>query len=375
MTIHRTILIIIIISLTGCTTVGPASIKSNRTDYNLAIQATNDQELLLNIVRAHYRDNMYFTTVERIAASQELLRSSSIGFTAGVANNTPLAPNNLASSVISKTRSTGLSLGPASISMNEKPTIFYAPIDGEKFVRQMMTPIKPDILILLVRSGWSIDRVLMLGVQSMNDLPNALTASGPTPSFAPEFESFQLVARLLRIMQREHLLEIAVNTDDKSIGVKFLRGSELKETAVKIKRLLNIDKDLAYFKFANETHKQDGKTVIVVTRPLIATINYLSQGVHVPQSDITAGKIRLTVKEDGKTPFDWQELLTGVFEVSESEDPPEGASISVQYRNKWFYIADDDLDSKSTFMLLTQLIALHSTPPQSGPGLTFSVGG
>ena len=318
---------------------------------------------------------MYFTTVERIAASQELLRSSSIGFTAGVANNTPLAPNNLASSVISKTRSTGLSLGPASISMNEKPTIFYAPIDGEKFVRQMMTPIKPDILILLVRSGWSIDRVLMLGVQSMNDLPNALTASGPTPSFAPEFESFQLVARLLRIMQREHLLEIAVNTDDKSIGVKFLRGSELKETAVKIKRLLNIDKDLAYFKFANETHKQDGKTVIVVTRPLIATINYLSQGVHVPQSDITAGKIRLTVKEDGKTPFDWQELLTGVFEVSESEDPPEGASISVQYRNKWFYIADDDLDSKSTFMLLTQLIALHSTPPQSGPGLTFSVGG
>ncbi|PMV17969.1 hypothetical protein C1X21_28875 [Pseudomonas sp. FW305-3-2-15-A-LB2] len=81
-----------------------------------------------------------------------------------------------------------LNVGFASVALNEKPTIFlYAPIDGAKFVRQMMTPIKPDILVLLIKSGWSIDRVLILGAQSMNDLENAPTTSGPKPSYAPEF--------------------------------------------------------------------------------------------------------------------------------------------------------------------------------------------
>ncbi len=367
--------VMMFVFLNGCTAIGPDSIKSSRTDYNMAIQSTNDQELLLNIVRARYRDNLYFTTVERIAASQELLRSSSVGFTAGVVNNTPLVNSNLATSIISKARSSVLSVGPASVALNEKPTIFYAPIDGEKFVRQMMTPLKPDILILLIKSGWSIDRVLMLGVQSMNDLENAPTASGPTPSYAPEFVSFREAAHLLREMQRQHMLNIVVNTNDKSIGVEFSKASENTKTAIKIKSLLGLNSDLKYFKLGNEAQRQDGQTVVVVTRPIAATINYLSQGVEVSKNDIGAGTVRQTVKDDGKTPFDWQDLLSGVFKVKESQAAPEHASVSVYYRGKWFYISDNDLDSKSSFMLLTQLMALHSTPPQSGTALTYSVGG
>ena len=52
-----------------------------------------------------------------------------------------------------------LTLGPGSIAVNEKPTVLYAPLEGEKFVRQMMTPMNPDLLLLLVNSGWSLDRV------------------------------------------------------------------------------------------------------------------------------------------------------------------------------------------------------------------------
>jgi hypothetical protein len=45
----------------------------------------------------------------------------------------------------------------------------------------------------------------------------------------------------------------------------------------------------------------------------------------------------------------------------------------VPYRGSWFYIPDDDLEGKSTFVLLTQIIALHSAPP-SPTSLTYSIG-
>ena len=34
----------------GCTQLGPQAIQAGRTDYNVAIRQTSDEELLLNIV-------------------------------------------------------------------------------------------------------------------------------------------------------------------------------------------------------------------------------------------------------------------------------------------------------------------------------------
>ncbi|PMV17970.1 hypothetical protein C1X21_28880 [Pseudomonas sp. FW305-3-2-15-A-LB2] len=81
-------------------------------------------------------------------------------------------------------------------------------------------------------------------------------------------------------MQRKHLLNIVVNARDKSIGVAFSKASENTETAIKIMSLLKLNSDLKYFRLANETHQQDRANVVVVTRPIAATINYISQRVQ-----------------------------------------------------------------------------------------------
>jgi len=70
------------VALAGCAQVGPRSISANRAAYNLAIQQTNDQELLLNLVRMRYRDTLYFTHVERIAATVQFSRSVGASATA-----------------------------------------------------------------------------------------------------------------------------------------------------------------------------------------------------------------------------------------------------------------------------------------------------
>jgi hypothetical protein len=44
--------------------------------------------------------------------------------------------------------------------------------------------------------------------------------------------------------------------------------------------------------------------------------------------------------------------------VKVSRLPPSQTAVSIQYRKHWFYIEDNDLNSKSTFNLLIELFNL-----------------
>lgn len=345
--------------LGGCASIGPKSISVNRPAYNIAVQQTNDQELLLNLVRLLYRDTLYFTTVDRIASSMELNQSYGLG--GSVSKATPAHTLN---------RALSLSSG---IALNDKPTVFYAPIDGEKFVRQMMTPMNPELLLLLAKSGWSIDRVLLVGAQEMNGLRNAPTAAGPTPSWEPEFHDFLEAARLLRVLQREQLLELAAGTDGKGVELRFVRNAMQRPEMARLRELLKLAPDRDRFRIVTGVEAPDNGSIAITTRSLLSALSYVSQGIHAPEADIKAGKVRRTVRPD-QTPFDWRELLGDVFEVKSSDDEPVDASVSIFYRGHYFYIADNDLETKSTFVLLTQLMALHSAPVTGGPALSFSFG-
>ena len=57
-------LILIFIPITfisGCANLGPTTLKSERSNYNLAVQRTNDEQLLLNLARLKYRDTPFFS--------------------------------------------------------------------------------------------------------------------------------------------------------------------------------------------------------------------------------------------------------------------------------------------------------------------------
>ncbi len=352
----------------GCVYRGPSALRATRPAYNLAVAQTNDQELLLNLVRSRYRDTLYFTSVERIAATQEF--NESLGATAGISGSQNTFTSRPANPTVLRSLTRSASL-PATYAVNEKPTIFYAPIEGEKFVRQMMTPMNPELLLLLVKSGWSLDRVFTLGVAEINGLKNAPTASGPTPSREPEFRAFRETVKLLRALQREQLLELAKSGEN--IELSFTPEAASRAETLRLKELLKLDAQLNSFKITTNSDHSKGDTISISTRPVISAFNYLSQGVEAPERDLVAGKVRRTTKANGDA-FDWQEMLSDVFRVSSSDEEPQDASVAIKYRGAWFYIADNDLDSKSTFVLLTQLMALHSAPASSGPAMSFSFG-
>jgi len=67
--IFHTFIILIATWLIGCHQVGPGSVRTSRSNYNIAIQQTSSEQLLLNLVRLRYRDTPYFMEVASVSTS------------------------------------------------------------------------------------------------------------------------------------------------------------------------------------------------------------------------------------------------------------------------------------------------------------------
>ena len=345
------------IGATGCSYHGPDALRMTRSEYNVVIQQTNEQELLLNLVRLKYRDTPYFLSVEKVVSGLEFTRAASAG--AGL----PESADN------------SFSLA-GSVGFAEKPTLFYSPLEGEKFVRQMMTPLSPDTLILLANSGWSVERVFAVTLQEMNGLRNAPTASGPTPSREPEFRDFRAALRHLRALQLRKQVELgrAPEVAGGGLELRFAAGTADDPDALAFKRMLGLAPALERYRLVPGLGAAEPDSIRVATRSLIATMNYLSQGVEAPETDRLAGRVTRTRGEDGRD-FEWGDVLAGVFRVESGAGEPADAAVSVRYRDAWFSIRDDDLDSKATFSLLSQLLSLQGgQTPGQGAAISYAIG-
>jgi len=341
----------------GCTYVGPSSVKATRIEYNSAIQQTNDQELLLNLVRLRYRDTLYFLNVERVASSLEVTSSMA------------------ASAELVQGGADTYTVGEASYSFMENPTVFYLPLEGEKFVRQMMTPFNLNLLVLLTASGWSVERVLTVMLREMNGVKNAPSASGPTPSEAPEYQTFQEAMQALRKLQRRDGFDLGRIPDDESaLELRFKPDESDSAEARRVRELLGLDPALDRFRLKLGIGRIDGATITILPRSMVSSLSYLSQSVQVPKEHETAGIVTRTLEKSGE-PFDWNRIFDAVLRIRTAPEAPSRAAVAVPYRGHWFYIDDADLDAKSTFGLLSQLFALQAGTQQgSNLNLSFPIG-
>ena len=72
----------------------------------------------------------------------------------------------------------------------------------------------------------------------------------------------------------------------------------------------------------------------------------------------------VTRNEDGSE-FDWGTTAGGkIFHIRQSEVRPDGAFVAIPYRDHWFCLAGNDLESKSTFMLLAPVVPFASRRSQ-----------
>ena len=55
--------------LTSCAQLGPDLVKAGRNDYNIVLQQTEDEEVILNLVRVRYGDRPLFFNVSSVSTS------------------------------------------------------------------------------------------------------------------------------------------------------------------------------------------------------------------------------------------------------------------------------------------------------------------
>ncbi len=343
--------------LSGCAGVGHGRIEGERSNYNIAIQRSNDEQLLLNLVRLRYRDTPFFLEVSSVATQ----------FTYSAGAN---AKSALASGIKAM-----FDLG-AEAAVQESPTVTYAPLQGEEFIQRFLSPVPMETVALLARTGWSLERVLRVCLQRLGPLNNAPNASGPTPSTAPEFERFVRMAKLVRAINLAHGLEISPGADGQIRGLVFRfteKGKGLKETA-ELLTLLGQPAGTGQLFFTTDRFPPDKPYLKAEARPLIGIMYYLSHGVEAPGYDVEKGRVTLTVDANGQ-PFDWDRVTGDLLKIWTLPQRPERSTVAVDYRGEWFFVDDSHLDSKSTFSMLGQLFSLQSGNAKAlTPTLTLPVG-
>lgn len=336
----------------GCSLVGPRTIDVGRVHYNDVIQRTSNEQMLLNLVRLRYSDTPFFLQVASVSTAFEFKTASSLGIS--------ISPSEY--------------LVGSALELAEQPTITYTPLQGEQFVKSVLTPVDPANLLLLYHSGWAVDRLLRVVVQRLGDVQNATSASGPTPKLAPEYEDFLAVAELLRGFQTRGEMTLSARSDGSGLWLQLDRSVLGTPAHRELATRLGVDPTLDRYALVPHTGRRQKDEVPLVTRSLMAGLFYVSQGVEVPAEDEAAGRVTVTRTASGER-FDWRFVKHELFRVLQAESEPEDASIRTHYRDHWFYLADADLESEATFALLMQLFSLQSgNAASAGPVLTLPVG-
>jgi len=120
----------------GCHTAKDA-LRADFTDFNTILQTSETRQMLLNLVRLHYREPPLFMQAGSLTASYENSVSAN------------------SSGSLEQGDASFIGAG-ASFTFSSKPTISYTPVEGKEYVQQFMAEITPDTFALLMHAGWPV---------------------------------------------------------------------------------------------------------------------------------------------------------------------------------------------------------------------------
>ncbi len=352
----------LLLLLAACSA-GPKILPGNRLDYNRNLQRSNEEELLLNIVRARYFEPPFFLQVGSI--------SSNFGISAGAGagarlydTGTGLMHNNF----------TTLDLHGG---MAENPTITYTPVQGETHAKRLLAEIGLDRLALLVRAGWRVDDVFRLLIKRIGPLENDFSLGAPDHigEIRPEgFRGFLELCVFLRQKQDMGWLEINEEVQGQSqahvLEVRLSSVAEARRLSelldARLHPVLSPRGLVARFRLetVNSMIPPRGgdatmDTVPVRTRSFLQILGRLAGGVDVPAEDMTSGatigldlpRVAAMVQEFG---------LPLMISIHRSEAEPAHAAVMAVHRGAWYYVDDRDMRSKGILLMVGNLYALQA---------------
>jgi hypothetical protein len=403
----RLVILAACLAASGC--VGPAAVRSTRSRYNEVVRLTNDEQLLLNIVRLRYADSPVFIDLPNITSQFEVTGQ---GGYAGGPNATGAGQ--------------GAGPGVGLFAYRDSPTLSYHPRQGREIAKALLDPLSAD-LFSVVNAGARLEQLLWLTLNDINDVQNAARATTLVPRTPDDNTLFLRGIQLLADIDDRGGAEIGFTTNEDAVSgsdpipADKVQGSDLlnaakdgyvfrsklgdkmavykreKELTLKIRSpftqspemaelasIFHLTPGLGRFKIDSELRPDAessplgmpgaGDTIYLNLRSILQIMTFLSKGVCVPADHVTSGIAPMTPGSDGR-PFDWTRVTAGHFFVASQKHRPRDAEVAVPYRGYWFYIPRNDVNSRSVLAVLEILFSLQESDDKTaGPVLTLPAG-
>lgn len=352
--------ILIVIGLSGCASIGPGTVARDRFDYITAISDSWKSQMLLNLVKLRYGDAPVFLDVASVINQYGI--EGSLGFSGSWAQN-PQVPWPY----------TALYSWLGSGRYVERPTITYSPLSGEKFARNLMTPIPPTAILNLLQGGYPVDLVFRLCVHSINGINSRFGSGGRARQADPEF--YPLVEKLRNIQQSGDLgMRVRKTGDQTSTLIVFSKkpNPEVEAARTEVRTLLGVDPKAEELSVVYGSVAANDKEIAMLTRSMLEILLDLSSYIEVPAASAT---------EQRTFPTPAPEVVNGtpvapLIRILSSSQNPGDAFAAVPYGQEWYWIDDKDFASKRLFSFIMFLFTLTETEggKQNAPLITIPVG-
>lgn len=366
--VRRFALCVVVLLTTGCAGgIGPAKLAPTRMDYNLAIQKSNNEEMLLNLVRMKYFEQPLFLQVGSVASSFNYNVSG--GLSATIPDHRSLANG------VYTTYDPSISA-----QYSDSPTVTYTAYQGQAYAQQFLAELDFDRFVVLYKGGWDIEFLMRILFMRFGRIDHTYDArAGFHPEQHERFE--ELVGIVARMDDRGGLDVVKVSIGENNSATIMSMVFKHEAEAMRVQELLGYNIGItvnaegrahARFKLTalNELDESlrfwKGLPVVPLRlRNCLRAMDIVAQGIEVPYE--------LTQRKRG---FDLREQFVSLCDIRVASSEPANAYVAIRHQEHWYYIRSDDARSKEIFQLILNIFSLQSAdPPKTNPVLTLSVGG
>jgi len=316
----------------GCTAIGPATIDRDRFDYVTAISESWKRQTLLNLLKTRYLDAPVFMDVSSVINQYALESEIELGVSWNGAQTQSIGGRG---------------------TYTDRPTITYTPLMGEKFARSLLKPLPIPPILLLIQGGYPTDDILRICIQSINGIDNN-RRSAVGRNADPQFE--ELLTLFRRVYEAD---EIAMRSKKTDTGVKMLiifrpaADGTISENLRRLKKLLGLAPHANEFKVAHGKFALDDTEIAILSRSMIQIMTAFAACIETPESDDVGMHMNEALQAKGLTGKSPRPLIL----VKNGSSKPGAAFVAVRYRDRWFWIDDQDIYSKYMFNFLMILFS------------------
>ena len=351
------ILALPMVFLSSCSSIGTKTISQDRFGYAQAYADSWKHQMLLNMVKLRYADPPVFMEVSSII-NQYLMETE----VSGSLSWNAFLP-------------TGSQIIGARGRYADQPTITYQPLTGEKFTRSLMTPLPPSAVLSLAQSGWQVDLVLRICVDSVNGIYNREGARLTAKQADPDF--YRITASLRKI-QQSRAIDIRIQETEgkkEKVTMVFRKKNVDPETQAEInlfKKLLGLNPEHQEFNIVYGALPKNDQEIALSSRSMLDIFQEMGSYIEVPEIHVAENRVSGNFSRKA----DIDAGVAPLMRIQSSKAKTmEDAFVAVRYRGNLFWIDDRDYQSKRFFSFMMFLLTLAETGvPSQAPIITIPVG-